>query len=698
MIRGLSLRAAACAATVALAACGGDSSPSAGGSAPPPSSTGPSPTCSAAGQPFSVAADASVPVGRVAGAVLAGCSGALREVVWTQVSGPAVTLLSARTQAITFEPTVPGTYQFSVSFLDAGGAARTASATVNVTPATTPVGIVVRGDQAVRAGGKASVRAWPAAAAGETITWTQVAGPAVTLDTSDTNRIIFTAPQVAQDTTLVFRATRGGSAAADSDDAMVVVEAFAQAPSDPNSWYAFAGTHVSRVYAYKPAPANPFAAALVRCTFNPQLQYGGAASNACPLATLPLLHTTTGGGVPTVAQIMDRVLVSHDWMGKALEDLLTANASNVDLLRLFNGVTAVVIGAHVRPSYYYAATGAIYLDADNFWRTADERDVIDEAPDFRSQFDRDLQYSGLWRYVEGSTNIFFPWSATSRAPRELSFVLKEAGWLLYHELGHASDFVPPAVRPALDPKRGVWSNIQPRFSRNCTGQLPSDVLCRTFPLRSAEMKALAQVKFDTGPVPDTTLVNGIFYSTVRLWGPAEVAGFFAADIATDEYNYTSFDGSFREDIAMVFEEALMARNHNWRRDVAITDKLGSGATGSSVIVRWGQRGRVGDAAVKPRAQFVVGQLAPWIAAADIAALPPPIPMRAGESWNANLSLPAPPTRAQAQLDALSPRLTTEQEERLLRRALTRQVIGIAGPAQTHLSLNDRLLRRAAAER
>ena len=123
---------------------------------------------------------------------------------------------------------------------------------------------------------------------------------------------------------------------------------------------------------------------------------------------------------------MDRVLVSHDWMGKNFEDLVTANQSNTDLLRLFNGVTAIVIGAHVRPSFYYSATGAIYLDADNFWLTAEERDVIDEAPDFRSDFGRDLQYSSLWRYVEGSTSIFFPWSATSRTPRDLGFVLKEA--------------------------------------------------------------------------------------------------------------------------------------------------------------------------------------------------------------------------------------------------------------------------------
>jgi hypothetical protein len=679
-------------AALVLAACGGGD----GGTATtpaPPASTGPSPTCTAPGQPFSVAADASSVTGRAVGAVVAGCSGPLRDVIWTQSSGPAVTLLSARTQAISFVPTAPGTYTFAVAFTDASGTPRNATATINVASAATPVGILVRGDQAVRAGGKASLRAWPPASGSESISWTQVAGPPVSLDTSDQNRIIFTAPAVTQDTTLVFRATRGGGAPSESDDAMVVVEAFAQAPSDPSSWYAFAGTHVSRVFAYKPAPANPYAALLANCTYNPQLQYGGPASNACPLATLPLLHRDTGGGVPTVAQIMNRVLVSHEWMGKALEDLLTANATNTDLLRLFNGVTAVVIGAHVRPSYYYAATGAIYLDADNFWRTAEERDVIDEAPDFRSDFGRDLQYAGLWRYVENNSNIFLPYAATDRSPRDLSFVLKEAGWLMYHELGHASDFVAPARRDALDASRGLWANIAPGYAGNCAGNLPSDRLCKSFPLRSNEMKALAQVKFVSGPVPDTTLVNGIPYSTLRLWSPADVGGFFAGDVATDEYNYTSFDGSYREDIAMVFEEALMARNHGWRRDFAITDRLAAGATGSSIIVRWGQRGRVGDAAVKPRAQFVVGELAPWIDPAAVSALPPPLAMRPGESWTANLMLPAPPARAASQALAV-PRLSSEQEERLLRRALSRQVIGISGPGSYHWTPNERLFGRA----
>ena len=634
-----------------------------------------------------MAADASVPVGRTAGAVIAGCNGPLRDVVWQQTGGPAVTLLSAKTQAISFDPGTSGTHSFTVSFTDAGGVARTATATINVTAPSAPVSVVARGDQAVRMGGKASVRAWPAATVGEVIAWTQTAGPAVTLDTSDPNRIIFTAPTVAQDTTLVFRVTRTAGTVVDSDDVMVLVENHTQAPPDPagNSPYVFSDIHVSRVHSYK--PAGSYAGTLAACAYNAQLQYTGTSINVCPLAVLPFLHTTTGGNVPTVAQVMDRVLVSHDWMGKAFEDLLTANASNTDLLRLFNGVTAVVIGAHVRPSFYYALTGAIYLDADNFWRTADERDVIDEAPDFRSNFDRDLQYSGLWRYAANNQNIFLPFPATSRIPRDLSVVLQEAAWLLYHELGHASDFVPVSVRGALNPTLSAWANIAPRYT---SGQLPSDIASGTYPLTSAPMFALAQIKFSTGPVADATLVNGIPYATLKTYTPNDVAGFFSTDIATDEYAYSTT----REDIAMTFEEVLMSRNHGWRRDVAITDKVTATSTGSTVIVRWGQRGRIGETTIRPRAQYVVGELAPWLdAGATVAALPAPIAMRVGQTWNDNLVLPAAPSAFASAQAYFGPRLSTEEDQLLLRRALSRQVIGISGADGSHLTPNERWLRR-----
>ena len=642
------VRALVVASLIALsAACGGgsDGGGGGGGSAPPavvPPSVGASPTCTGS-EAFSAVADATVTVGKMTGAVVAGCNGPLADVLWTQTAGPTVALLSARTQAISFEAPSAGVYAFAVTFRDAGGVTQTANVSTTVIAGSADV--LARVDQAVRKGGNVSLRAWPAAASGDTLTWTQTAGPQVTLDTADPNRVLFVAPEVSRDTALVFRVTRRTTTGVtDTDDVFVLVENYAQAPT--TGPFLFGDAHVSRVYPYH---ANgPFAAALVRCTFDSGLFFA-TTTNTCPLATLPYLHQTTGGAVPSVSQIMDRVVVSHDWMGQVFEDFLTTQA-NDDIKRLLNGVTAIVIGAQVRPSFYFQMTGAIYLDADNFWLTAEQRDVINETPDFRSDFDRDLMYSGVWRYTEGADSIFVSFPATSRIGRSLGYLLAETGWLLYHELAHASDFVPPSERARLNANLALtpWDFVR-------TVPTPSVQLENSFPLTSQEMRGLAQVKFHGATAT----------AEQRAYTPDAVAAFFAADRATDEYNYSSR----HEDLAMVFEEFMMFRNHGWRRDVAITDKIGGSTTSANLIVRWGQRGRVGATTVKPRAELAVAALAPWVAPTEVQNLPTPIQMRPGESWAGNLVLPSPPALASANARRL---LDFESERALLLRGLVAQ--------------------------
>ena len=682
--------ALAAALTASLAACGGGGG---GGDAPPPANA----RC--VGVAAYTAADSAVPVGKTAGAVVGSCGASISEVSWTQVSGPAVTLLSATTPAIGFDAPAAGSYGFTVTYRLGSAAPVTQNVTVTATaPAVAPVSsITARVDQAVRKGGKASIRAWETLGGGDTvqsITWTQLEGPTVTLDTTDPRRIIFTAPEVSSDTLLRFRVTlRTAGGTTDSDDVMVLVENVAQAPDDPTNTgpYVFSDSHVSRVYAYK--RSSPFAGALARCTYDPALQWTGGGKNLCPLTQLPFLHQTTNGNVPTVAQIMDRVLVSHDWMGEVFEQFLTSYASD-DLKRLFNGVTAIVIGAHVRPSFYYALTGAIYLDADNFWLNAAQRDVIDEAPDFRSDFGRDLQFSTPWRYAFNNQNVFVNFPPNSRIGRALDYLVNESSWLLYHELGHAADFMPPAARAALDTSGSAWDNIAPRFSAR---QLPSDTLAATLPLQSAEMRALARVLVLDGPASSpSTLVNGIPYSTLTGYTATQVGGFFSADRASDTYNYSTT----REDIAMLFEEFMQRRNHAFLRDVAITDKITSATTSSTLIVRWGQRGRVGETSVKPRVQQVVQALAPWVLAADADAvnnLPAPLAMRVGESWTANLCLPAPCAAPSVQALALTP-LDLEADRALLRRAIRAPGVAVeemraGGAIGGHWTPNERILRR-----
>jgi len=588
--------------------------------------------CAAAGTRMFKVTSASVEAGGVVGAVVGGCAGPLRTIQWTQTAGTAVSVLSDKTGAISFVAPSAGTYSFQVDAVDANGAAATASVDISAVPATSTTQIAVRVDQAVRQGGSTSLRTWPTLESGDavqSVTWRQTSGPAVVVDTSDPSRALFTAPTVSPDTILRFQATlvtaQGKTA---TDEAIVLVESEVQAPNQPQ--YVFQGDQVSRTYPYK--ASGQYASVLQRCVYAPQLQWEDAGKNTCTLATLPFLAQDTGGNEPTVAQIMDRVVVSHDWMGAVFEQFI-GRSDMVDVRRLLNGVTAVVIGAHVRPSFYFSLTGAIYLDADNFWLTPDQRDVIDETPDFRTDFDRDLQYSGVWRYELNSNNIFLFFPPDSRATtRTFDDLVLQTAWLLYHELGHAGDFLPPAVRGSLNSGATAWDNISARFN---AAQLPSDVLAQQLPLTSTILRGLAQVKF-LGATAD---------ATQRSYTPQQIGAFFSADRASDEYSYTTI----REDIAMLFEEFMMYRNHGIRRDIAITDKITPTATSNTLIVRWGERGRDGAPAVDPRVKLAVQNIAPWIDASQVDALPPPIDMRAGDTWTNNLNLPAPPpgTRVQS---------------------------------------------------
>jgi hypothetical protein len=632
-----------------LAACGGDDE-NAGSTAPP---TGPSNICTQTGAATSTFASTTATAGQTAGATVAGCTGAISSPLWTQTGGPAVALQSAKTQTIGFDAQSAGRYTFRVDFRDPAGTARSESVGIDVIAAPSATRLALRVSQSVRMGGNVSVRAWPTLTAGDavqSISWQQIEGPAVTLDTRDQYVAFFVAPEVPRDTLIRLRATlattRGGSA---SDDVLVLVERHAQAPQS-DTQAVWNGDQVSRVYPYR---ANgPYASALVPCVYDSALRYTGGGANLCPLSQLPFLAQEVGpgpGALPSIEQVMNRLVVSHDWAGANFERFLREGDPNGDFRRMMMSVTAVVVGVQVRPSFYNPLTGAIYLDADNFWLTPEERDTVNEAPDFRAGFGSTLQYTTFWRYVRGNTSIFRFFDSRQRITRTTAELLDEAGWLLYHELGHALDFMPPSAYASLNPATSAWGNIGPRYQGR---QLTSDFVTTTYPLTSAAMASLGQVRF----FGVTANAQQVAYT------PAQVAGFFSADLATDDYAYASQ----YEDAVMALEEFLMNHRLGLRRDFAVVPTPGPGATGSTIPVTWGQRGRVGELAIRPRLRAVVQQLTPWVNVTEVDRLPAPVQMRAGDSWTGNLVLPGPPpsvVRVDKPLDPLAEMALLAKAER-----------------------------------
>lgn len=378
------------------------------------------------------------------------------------------------------------------------------------------------------------------------------------------------------------------------------------APADPPM---FANMNVVRhpMAATQPAvTTSPHAAKLRDCVFS------NTRSTSCTLGDLPLLGGETDA--PTIDDVMDRVLVSHPWMGVRFREVLEALPDDMRLM--LRAVTAVVISSDVRPSFYWTRTGAIYLDPETLWLTPAEQAVIPDTPDFRSGFGSDLQFAIPWRWVKDN-NYASP-STTPGASRTLDDILLNIGALLYHELAHANDFFPPEQQRGLSSTLEIW--------RTTARPSVSDDLESLMPLQSDILVGLARVRFHG----DTAT------ATQRGYTPADVAGFFKADTATAFYNYSTT----REDLAMLFESVMLRARFGVERDIAVTNNpQGDDVTGADYIVEWGQRNRVGDAAIKERARYAVARLLPEVSLdAYIDAMPGPREMRQGENWLQNLDL------------------------------------------------------------
>ncbi|MDB5908487.1 MAG: hypothetical protein JWP34_2601, partial [Massilia sp.] len=160
---------------VLLASCGGGGSSGAVAGTPVLATIPDAP----AGCVVRIVADTTIEAGKTAGATALACTGALADVSWTQVSGPTVELLAARSTTVAFEPSASGTVRLRADVQLADGSAANASADIVVSAAPSASFITIRADHAARPEMDTSVRAWPTLAGGDTlrdIVWTQLAG------------------------------------------------------------------------------------------------------------------------------------------------------------------------------------------------------------------------------------------------------------------------------------------------------------------------------------------------------------------------------------------------------------------------------------------------------------------------------------------------------------------------------------------
>ncbi len=338
-----------------------------------------------------------------------------------------------------------------------------------------------------------------------------------------------------------------------------------------------------------------------------------SASESCTLSALPILGLEVES--PSVQDIMNRVVVSHSWMGTRFEAIL--NELPAAMLPLFKGITAVVIDDDIRPAYYTTLTGAIYLDPAYIWLTVEEKQTINNKEDPRAGYSDPLQFRSLWRYVDNGERLILSGSLSDDSTRELDSIIKSFAQLLLHELAHANDFIPPSGYDLLETSLPISAAINATEQNRISHRLTASSA-----LLSDTMHSLGQVMF-----------SGVSPSASDLEITATVVGeAFEQDVASDDYAYSNR----YEDTAMLFEEAMMKYFFNIDRDIAYTSAP-EGDNCSEYLVKWGVRNRIGDSDVKPRALFVVEEIFPSVELSMFFQdLSYPNTMTIDESWCASI--------------------------------------------------------------
>lgn len=535
----------------------------------------------------------------------------LTDISWQQTAGTELIFHAKNSKVIAFTPTSPESYSFEVSF-KRNGINETLSHSLTVTD--TQSKISARLGHAALEGSPVSLRVTldDSSLASSSIVWQQTAGPTITFSgaTDGQYAVFFNAPAVNFDSLLTFSVSAVSDSTRYEDQVTILVESAPEISTNSNIAY---DTRLARVFPFDVSSA--YADTLVNCVYSNTIDF----RTTCRLNELPLIAQDTTS--PTVDDIMARVVVSHQWMGKRFKAFLENNDPHNDFKNLLRATTAIVISYDVRPSYYWAVTGAIHLDPNNLWLTPEERDTINQAPDYRASFGDSLNFVMPWRYVKDNNyaNVFYP--ENMRLTRDASDGVYNLASLMYHELAHANDYFAQSSWASLNPNDRILDAAEKIIQ---SPGIQSTLLSSALPLRGQEMYRLAKVRYQ-GETATATEVN---------YSPSDVTGFFSPEQAPQFYNYTSE----REDYAMLFDGFMMKARYGVDRDIAITNQPQS--QNEQYIVNWGQRGRIGDVNIKQRVDYVTRRILPeFTSATDIINnLPAPIMMTSGQTWAENLAI------------------------------------------------------------
>lgn len=322
---------------------------------------------------------------------------------------------------------------------------------------------------------------------------------------------------------------------------------------------------------------SPYASVLKDCVLV------DAAVDSCALSDLPFLGD--GNVTPTVDQIMDRTIVSHNWMAERFEEVLRTAPDT--LLHMFSSTTMVQISSKVRPSYYDWDIGSIHLDPAFLWTTVEEKLTIDTTPDFRASFGDELQFWFLSTLRNASGERLIPFfSLLDDSVRTVEDTKISTISLLFYELTHAADFMPLNKLSSIDQSLSASDAIiATRDDR------PSKRLRTLEPLISEDLYNIAQVR----------------------WRGRDATAQQIATTATDGGTNMSTDGAAHlygyvtqyEDLAELVTTVLMGFHYDGFTNIGFVQKPADveNYACDELTVGWGQRNRLADPLVRERARL-----------------------------------------------------------------------------------------------
>ncbi len=353
------------------------------------------------------------------------------------------------------------------------------------------------------------------------------------------------------------------------------------------------GNGLSDIRAYE--RGGMFADVLADCAR--QRTYEGS----CTQAKLPFIAVQTNN--PDIAAIMERVAVSHDWMGRRFQQVLEAMPPS--MLSLFSAVTAIVIDADIRPSFYSDYTGAIYLDPAHFWLSNEEKRSINAQKDFRSNYADPLAFKIFSRYIKNGDYAFEYWPLDDDETRTLADIELIAARILLHELAHANDFFPPGSAALVNYQMSTAELLE-----YLDVDYASTTLQNQSRPTSERMYSLAGVMY-RGNTPT--------YDDIST--TATAAGMeFGNDVANDDYAYTS---QF-EDLAMLFESTMMHYYFGAELEIGFASPHTNNARiCHEFTIDWGAINRIGHPSVKERARHVTSLIMPGLDMTDFYNTLPP---------------------------------------------------------------------------